>query len=580
MRLERFLDDIATRALREAVGAPDDVRALVRTTQDPKFGDYQINGAMALARQLGRPPRELAEPVAQALLRHEAVQVAEVAGPGFVNVRLSDAWLAKRLTEDLRDPERLGVPPATRIERIVVDFSSPNIAKQMHVGHLRSTIIGDAVVRLLRFVGHQVIGDNHLGDWGTQFGLLIVGMREWGEPEALRREPIVELERVYRLASERAKAEEPFAERARHELRKLQEGDPENRALWEQFVTATRAELDALYARLGVQFDEWLGESAYDAMLPDVVRMLLERGIAREDDGAICVFWSEVEGAPKPLQKQKEPFIVRKRDGAFLYSTTDIATLLYRRDHFQADRCVYVVDTRQGLHFRQLFALAPLLGVEMRLDHVGFGTVLGPDGRPLKTREGQAVTLKLLLDEAEQRAAARIHEEHLDVAEADIERVARAVGIGAVKYADLRQNRVSDYQFDWDKLISFKGNAGPYMQYAHARVRSLFRKGEVDEAALHAAAPIRLEATEEKDLGRVLARFGDVVHEAAESYEPHLVCDHLYTLARTFSSFYEACPVLRSEDATREARLALAALTAAQLRCGLELLGIEALERM
>jgi arginyl-tRNA synthetase len=580
MRLERLLDDLAVRVMREALDAPEGASALVRQTQDPRFGDYQINGAMPLAKRLGKPPRELAAPIAEGLVHHEAIEAAEVAGPGFVNVRLSDEWLAARLTEDLRDTRTLGVPPVPEPERIVVDFSSPNIAKQMHVGHLRSTIIGDAVVRLLRFVGHEVLGDNHIGDWGTQFGLLIVGMREWGDAEALARDPIVELERVYRLASDRSKEDADFAAQARAELQKLQAGDPENRALWEQFVATTRRALDDIYLRLGVQFDEWMGESAYEPMLPGVVQELLDEGIACEDQGAICIFWDRVEGAPKALKKQKEPFIVRKRDGAFLYSTTDIATLKYRRDHFQTDRAVYVVDTRQALHFRQLFAVADLLGIRMRLDHVGFGTVLGPDGRPLKTREGQAVTLKLLLDEAEQRAAARIHEEGLDVDEADVARVARAVGIGAVKYADLRQNRLSDYQFDWDKMISFKGNAGPYLQYAHARIRSIFRRGQVDADQVCASATVTLEAPAERDLGRVLARFGDVVHEAAETYQPHLVCDHLYQLARAFSGFYEQCPVLQAPDATREGRLALAALTATQVRRGLELLGIEALERM
>ncbi|MFW6049720.1 MAG: arginine--tRNA ligase [Myxococcota bacterium] len=582
MRLEPHLDGLAARALREAAGAPDDAPALLRPTQDPSFGDYQINGAMALAKRLGRKPRELAGPVAEALAREDAIASAEIAGPGFINLRLDDDWLAARMTEDLRQVERVGVPPVPSPEKVVVDFSSPNIAKQMHVGHLRSTIIGDAICRLLRFAGHEVVGDNHIGDWGTQFGLLIVGMREWGSDEALEREPIVELERVYKLASERAKQDGGFAERARQELSKLQAGDPENRALWERFVGETRKTLDEIYGRLGVRFDEWLGESAYEHMLPAVIQLLLHRGVAREDQGAICIFWNELPGAPKELAKQKEPFIVRKRDGAFLYSTTDIATLLYRRDHFRADRSVYVVDTRQSLHFRQLFAVARMLDVDMRLDHVGFGTVLGPDGRPLRTRDthGNVITLKSLLDEAEQRAAALMHEEGMDRGDLDVESVARAVGIGAVKYADLRQNRTSDYKFEWDKMISFKGNAGPYMQYAHARVRSIFRRGAVDAGDVHGGASIILGEAAERDLARRLVRFADVVHDAAETYQPHLVCDHLYALARAFSVFFESCPVLRAEPTTRDSRLGLAALTAAQLKKGLELLGIEALDRM
>ncbi|MFW6023126.1 MAG: arginine--tRNA ligase, partial [Myxococcota bacterium] len=391
---------------------------------------------------------------------------------------------------------------------------------------------------------------------------------------------IVELERVYKRAADEAKHNEAFAERARRELSRLQSGDPENRALWERFVVETRKSLDEIYARLGVRFDHWLGESAYEGMLPAVVQLLLERGLAREDGGAICIFWNELDDVPKELAKQKEPFIIRKRDGAFLYSTTDVATLLYRRDHFAADRAVYVVDTRQSLHFKQLFEVARRLDIPMRLDHVGFGTVLGTDGKPLKTREGKAVTLKLLLDEAEQRAAALMHEEGMDRGDLDVEAVARAVGIGAVKYADLRQNRLSDYQFEWDKMISFKGNAGPYMQYAHARVRSIFRRGEVDVDRVRATSTLSLRDPAEQQLARQLVRFADVAHTAAESYQPHLVCDHLYGLARAFSVFFESCPVLKADRATRDSRLGLAALTAAQLEKGLELLGIEALERM
>jgi arginyl-tRNA synthetase len=573
MRLARLLDDLGRQALRDAIGS--DAAPVVRPTADARHGDYQLNGVLPLAKQLRKPPRELALPVAERLAAHPAIARAEVAGPGFVNLTLDPAWLAAQLDGDVADTARDGVPTVERPETIVVDYSSPNIAKQMHVGHLRSTIIGASLVALLRFVGHRVIGDNHLGDWGTQFGLLIAGMRAFGSGEALETDAIAELERIYKLASERAKTDTAFADEARSELAKLQAGDAENRALWERFVRTTRQALEQVYARLGVTFDEWLGESAYDAMLPGVVDELLARGIAREDQGAICVFF---EDDPK-LGKNETPFIVRKKDGAFLYATTDIATILYRRDRFAADRSVYVVDVRQSLHFEQLFAVARKLGVTMRLEHVGFGTVLGTDGKPLKTRDGKAITLASLLDEAEARAAARIRDEGLEVPEDEIAAVARAVGVGAVKYADLRQNRLSDYQFDWDKMISFKGNAGPYLQYATARVGSLFRRGELDPAA--ASGPIRLDAPEERALARELARFGDVAHDAAEHALPHLVCDHLYAVARAFSAFYEACPVLKAEDAaTRASRVALCWLSGRQLRRGLGLLGLEVVERM
>ncbi|NLE88747.1 MAG: arginine--tRNA ligase [Myxococcales bacterium] len=580
MRIERYLDQLASAAIRETTGQTSS--PLLRPTTDPRHGDYQLNAAMALAKALGKKPREIAEPLAAKLAEHPAIARAEVAGPGFVNLHLDDTWLGERLTEAARDAERCGIPLVDTPEKIVVDFSSPNIAKQMHVGHLRSTIIGDALCRLLRAIGHEVIGDNHLGDWGTQYGLLLVGMREFGSLDALDEQPIEELERVYKLASARAKDDEDFAERARTELAKLQSGDAENMALWKKFVDTTRRELERTYERMGIHFDEWLGESAYNDMLPGVVERLLAAGLAREDQGAVGVFWQELEGAPAKLAKQKEPFLVRKRDGAFLYSTTDIAAVLYRKDRWHADRSLYVVDARQGLHFQQLFAVAQLLGVEMQLEHISFGTVLDEAGKPLKTRDGKAVTLASLLDEAERRAEARIREgiaeKKLHIDEQDVPTVARAVGIGAVKYADLRQNRSSDYQFDWDKLVSFNGNAGPYLQYAYARVASIFAKGGEDLDA--AVGPIVLREPPEERLGRVLARFGEVVHQAAESYLPHLLTDHLYDLAKSFMSFYEALPVLKAEGDVRASRLALAALTARQMRRGLDLLGIEVLERM
>ncbi|MBX3246397.1 MAG: arginine--tRNA ligase [Myxococcales bacterium] len=603
MFLERHLATIAAQTLQEALGLDETPNALLRSTQDPKFGDYQINGAIALAKKLGRPPHELAAKVAEALKARPEIADASVAGPGFVNLTLDAAWLGRLASDALAD-ERLGVPSLTEGETIVVDFSSPNIAKQMHVGHLRSTIIGAAIVKLLRFVGHEVVGDNHLGDWGTQFGLLIVGMRSFGDAAALEADAISELERVYRLASDRAKADEDFAASARAELAKLQAGDPESRALWERFVATTRGALDRSYARLGVSFDEWLGESFYDPMLAGVVQELLDAGIAREDDGAICIFWGEIPKERVPageekrfakLAKQKEPFIIRKKDGAFLYSTSDLATLKYRRDHFRADRSVYVVDARQALHFEQVFAAAILLGyagadadgrpvARMQLQHVHFGTVLGDDGKPIKTRDGKAVTLASLLDEAEERALALIREKagegSLRIPEAEWEEAARVIGVGAVKYADLAQNRASDYRFDWDKLISFKGNASPYLQYMVARCRSIFENAAGDLRLESFSADVRPEHPAELALVRLLVRWPDVVERAAEDYLPHYVCEHLYELASAFSGFYTECKVLVDDEPVRESRLALTALTAKQLELGLALLGIGTIAKM
>jgi arginyl-tRNA synthetase len=573
MLLQGFLETLAAAAMERAHGAH--APALVRVA-DPAHGDYQLNGVMGLAKQLGKKPRELADPVAAALAEHEAVASAEVAGPGFINVKLRPEWLGRALLDVARDLERDGVPAVGKPERIVVDYSGPNIAKEMHVGHIRSTIIGDAVYRVLKFLGHDVVGDNHVGDWGKQFGLLIVGMRRFGDEAALASQPIQELDRIYKLSNATAEADPAFADAARAELHKLQHGDPENLALWNRFGAATRSELERIYGRLGVRFDLWRGESAYEADLPGVVQTLIERGLAREDDGAICVFFDDDPALGK------SPFIVRKKDGAYLYSTTDIATVLYRRDALQAERAIYVVDQRQKQHFQQLFATVRKLGVTMRLEHVGFGTVFGKDGKPLKARAGEMIKLSALLDEAEERAAALIAQEGIEVEPERAGELARAVGIGAVKYADLSQNRLSDYRFDWDKLISLKGNSGPYLQYAHARVCAIFRKGEVDVTRIASAdaEPPRLAEGPEVALGLQLLRFADVAYDAARTNEPHLLCEHLFTVAQKFSTFYEHCPVLKADEPERRSRLLLCWLTQRQLARGLGLLGIEAPQRM
>ena len=586
MLFEEFLEARASLAVRAALSLGDDAQAMCRRAQDPRFGDYQLNAAMALGKKLGKKPRELAEAIAEHLRSEDFVESAEVAGPGFVNLRLSDRFLEEFLSKMLEDRERDFIPEASAPETIVVDFSGPNIAKQMHVGHLRSTIIGDAIARVLEFRGHRVIRDNHLGDWGTQFGLLIVGMREYGERSALEADPIVELERVYKAASARAKEDEAFAEAARLELKKLQDGDEENRALWAEFVDVTRKTIDEIYALLGVRFDLYLGESAYHDALEGVVSDLVSRGIAREDAGANVVFWGEQSGEiPAKLKKQKEPFLVQKSDGAFLYSTTDIATVNYRKDELGADRALYVVDHRQALHFEQVFALMKLLGAEIELAHIGFGTVLGGDGKPLRTRDatGAALTLRSLLDEAIERARERIREGidegRIQIAEDEVEALARSVGVGAVKYADLSNHRLTDYRFDLDRMVSFTGNSGPYLQYVHARSMSIFRRAGVQEDALK--GPIILGAPEEGKLARRLVRFGDVLAKVEEAYLPHLIAEHLFELSSEFNAFYQACKVIDAEnDAMRESRLALVALTARQVRRGLSLLGIEAVSKM
>lgn len=572
MRIEHTLETLTSAAFAQCFNVQ--AKALVKPTQHADHGDYQLNGLLPLSKRLGRPAHELAAKVIPSLLAIPALESATLAGPGFINVTLKPAWIDAQLTQSLRDP-LVGITPCAHPQRIVVDFSAPNIAKQMHVGHLRSTILGAALVKVLRVLGHEVVGDNHIGDWGTQFGLLLAGIKRSGYTQALSDQPIAELERIYKDANELAKTDETFAQTARSELATLQQGDSENRAIWTQLVDISRHDLQQLYTLLNVSFDYWLGESFYHDMLAPLVSRLLEQKIAVEDQGAVCVFFKE----PPELAKLKTPLIVRKRDGAFLYATTDIATVQYRHEHFHAGLCLYVVDSRQKLHFKQVAAVTQQLGLPVTLQVVDFGSILGMDGKPLKTRDGGTVPLQALLEEAQTRAATTIQAEGLDVSEHDLARVAKAVGIGAVKYADLRQNRLTDYQFDWDKMISFKGNAGPYLQYAYARVRTMFRKGDVDFDTFE-GAPLLFIHPSELTLAKQLLRWDEAVHQAAEGYLPHILCDHLYAVARCFSHFYQECPVLKANANERLSRLTLAKLTALQLRMGLELLGIEVLERM
>lgn len=580
MQLEKTLEILARKAVQTATGL--DVAPQLKPTADPTHGDYQVNVALSLAKELKRPPREIALDLARELERCAAFSRVQVAGPGFVNLDLSRVWLSEALRADVLDYANDGIPRAMEPLRVIVDFSSPNIAKQMHVGHLRSTILGDALVRILRSLGHEVTGVNHIGDWGTQYGLLLTGMREFGDADALSNSPIAELERIYKIASQRAKEDESFADRARAELAALQSGNPENLELWRRFVETTRTELDRVYAKLGVTFDSWRGESAYNDGLSGVVDRLVGSGLAREDQGALGVFWPEIEAAPDRLKKQAEPFLVRKKDGAFLYATTDLAALFYRETALRADEILYVVDARQSHHFEQLFALGALLRVKAQPHHISFGTILDESGKPLKTRDGVAVTLASLLDEAVSRARARIEEGIADgklrLDPSAIDEVAEMVGIGAVKYADLRQNRRSDYQFDWDKMVSFQGNAGPYLQYAFARVRAIFEKAGINIQG--PAFDLDLKDDAAFELAKTLARFGEAVEAAGITHQPHLLTDHLFALARSFMSFYEACPILKSEGAVQESRLTLAALTARQLEKGLGLLGIRAPARM
>jgi arginyl-tRNA synthetase len=572
--ITQLLEDETSRALVTVTGASGTaVPALVHPTANPQFGDYQANGIMAVAKAHKMNPRELAQKVTAQFNPAEIPATWEIAGPGFINFRLDPIWLGRTLLATALD-ERLGVEPGVRPETIVVDFSAPNASKPLHVGHIRSTIIGDALTRVLRFLGHEVITDNHLGDWGTPFGMLIVGYRTILDRTAYERDPLAEMERIYKTVQAQTKTDPVIAARAREELAKLQEGDPANVALWQEFITVSRRALERVYARLNVQFDHWFGESFYEPMLPDVVRELQSRGLAQPSEGAICIFFDD------DAELKDKPFLIQKQDGAFLYATTDLATIKYRAENFHPDRIIYVVDSRQQLHFKQLFAAARRWGYTMALEHVWFGTILGDDGKPIKTREGEPIKLEALLDEAEERACTIAREKNPSLSEAELSRIARVVGIGAVKYADLMQNRTADYRFSWDKMLALDGNTAPYLQYVYARIRSIFRKGELENWQPEPGMTVRLLAPEEQDLAKQMIRFGDTLIEVERTYKPNLLATFLYDLATKFNLFYQAHAVLKAPADVRPTRLLLCHLTARYIRRGLELLGIETLEAM
>ncbi len=544
---------------------------LIHPCARPEHGDYQCNLALPLAKRLGKSPREIAQSILAALLPHPLFQTPEIAGAGFINLRLTPEGLTQSLNAAHNDP-RLGIPVVSVPKRIVLDYSSPNVAKEMHVGHIRSTILGDTLARILTFLGHIVIRDNHLGDWGTQFGKILIGYKRHGSPEKLRENAISHLEALYQAINEAEKNDPALAQAARDELVKLQKGDPENLALWQSFCQETRRALDAIYARLDIQFDYTLGESFYNPWLKETVEDLLRLGIARESQGAICVFFDD-----HPELKET-PMLIQKSDEGYLYATTDLATLRYRLENWHAQEILYITDGRQQLHFKQLFETARRWRKEsVALHHIWFGSILGQDKKPLKTREGRPIKLRDLLDEAESRALAIIHEKRPDFSEEQKAHAARVIGIGALKYADMAQNRNLDYIFDWDKLLAFDGNTAPYLQNAYVRIASIFRKAQIPPSAV----PIKsLSHPHEILLAKKLLTYGDALEDVIQDYRPHLLCTYLYELATVFHQFYEACPVLKSEGETRATRLSLCAHTRAILAHGLSLLGIGVLEEM
>ncbi|WP_318365109.1 arginine--tRNA ligase [Enterobacter sp.] len=577
MNIQALLSEKVSQAL-IAAGAPADCEPQVRQSAKVQFGDYQANGVMAVAKKLGMPPRQVAELVLSHLDLNGIASKVEIAGPGFINIFLEPAFLADHVNQALAS-DRLGVS-RPEPQTVVIDYSAPNVAKEMHVGHLRSTIIGDASVRTLEFLGHKVIRANHVGDWGTQFGMLIAFL-ELKQQENAGEMALADLEEFYRAAKAHYDEDAAFAERARNYVVKLQGGDEYCREMWRKLVDITMTQNQLTYNRLNVTLtrDDVMGESLYNPMLAGIVADLKAQGLAVESEGATVVFLDEYKN------KEGDPMgvIIQKKDGGYLYTTTDIACAKYRFETLHADRVLYYIDSRQHQHLMQAWTIVRKAGYvpdSVPLEHHMFGMMLGKDGKPFKTRAGGTVKLADLLDEALERARRLVAEKNPDMPADELEKLANAVGIGAVKYADLSKSRTTDYVFDWDNMLAFEGNTAPYMQYAYTRVLSVFRKAGLDESAL-SEAPVILTEDREVQLAARLLQFEETLTVVAREGTPHVMCAYLYDLAGLFSGFYEHCPILSAEDdATRQSRLKLALLTAKTLKQGLDTLGIETVERM
>jgi arginyl-tRNA synthetase len=631
MNLLHLLQERFRGALTGLVPDPTPYSSLVKPSQDAKFGDYQFNGAMSLAKVLGKKPRDIAQEIVQRLPKDDLFEHVEIAGPGFINVRLSTDWLARELQRTAKG-DRLGVEPAQIKRTFVIDYSSPNVAKPMHVGHLRSTIIGDSLARLLRFLGHKVIADNHLGDWGTQFGMLLYGYKHFLDEKALADDPVREMARLYvqvrklidpiekteeaakkaRQKARKANKDKPLQpealealpqyteeelskarevrEAARQETAKLHAGDPKNLQLWQKFMPWCLAEIEHIYLRLDVKFDKALGESFYNPMLPGLVQELLQAGLAQESQGAVII---PTAAGDDDSDGDEPPSLIRKSDGAFTYTTTDLATIRYRMDEWRPNALLYVVGIPQALHFSSLFDAARRWGFEqVEFQHVGFGAVLGPDRKMFGTRKGDPVHLEDLLDQAINHAKQtyeKLCKERMErgqevpqLSTEELQQVHEAVGYGAVKYADLSQNRESDYVFSWEKMLTTEGNTATYMQYAYARCRSIFRKGD-ENADLYRTHPpaVYLQQPQERALALELLRFEETLMAAAADYRPNIITAYLWDLAKTYSGFNDACPVLKADTpALRQSRLLICDLTARTIQKGLDLLGIRTIERM
>jgi arginyl-tRNA synthetase len=566
-----------------AAGLPD--AGDLTPATDPRFGDYQTNAALVLGKQRGENPREVAEKIVGHLNVGDVCESPVIAGPGFINFTLRPGAVAEKTASVLSD-ERLGVAETKSPRRIVIDFGSPNVAKPMHVGHIRSTVLGDALARIATFLGHEVIRDNHIGDWGTQFGMVIYGWKNLLDQRALQQNPLAEIVRIYKETNALATSDPQVREACRQELVKLQGGDKENIDIWNECVAFSMQDFEHVYQLLDIHYDIQRGESFYNDRLAGVVERLLKSGIAEVSEGAVVVFFRDI---PELADK---PCIIRKRDGGFNYATTDIATVDYRLDDLKADSVWYVVGAPQTLHFKQILEIARRQGYQADLRHITFGSILGEDRKLMKTRSGENVPLRELLEEACRRARKIIEEKNPDLSEAEKIDVAQKIGIGAVKYADLSQYRMTDYVFLWDKMLSLQGNTAPYLQNAYVRIRSIFRKagespvatplGGVTEKTGHRPVTTTLTLTNpaEINLAKRLCQFAEIVPQVLNDFRPNILANYLFEVANGFHTFYEACPVLKSEEPARSSRLALCDLTGRVLHRGLDLLGIKVPEKM
>lgn len=567
--IDREIAKIFENTIKKLYSEKETKKVEVSVATNEKFGDFQTNFAMMNSKIIGKNPRVIAQEVLDNLEENNVIEKLEIAGPGFINIFLKSEYLGELLKKSRT--EEYDFSFLNREGDVIIDYSSPNIAKRMHIGHLRSTIIGDSIRRIYKYLGYHIVADNHIGDWGTQFGKLIIGYRRWLNKEAYKENSIEELERVYVEFSKLSETEPELEEEARLELKKLQDGDAENFALWKEFIKVSLDEYDKLYKRLGVHFDTYYGESFYHPIMQGVVEELVEKKLAVEDDGAKVVFF--------PEEDNLFPCIVQKKDGAFLYSTSDIATIKFRRETYNINKLIYLTDERQQDHFKQFFRITDMLGWNVEKHHIWFGIMRFADG-VFSTRKGNVIRLEQLLDEGKKRAYEIVQEKNPSLSEEEKDKIAEIVGVGAIKYADLSQNRQSPIIFEWDKILTFEGNTAPYLQYSYARIQSILRKAESEGKNVDYSKEIKIEDKLERALADHITAFPMAVLKASETFKPNIIADYLFELSKKFNSFYNSCPILNQEDEILYSRALIAKITGETIKDGLSLLGIKTLDRM